>query len=405
MTRILRQFSAIYLTAASAFAVAAVLAQHPDWAQTARETGIIAKDVATSAAEAADQQILKPGCAYAKEKGGDLYNWASNQLSPPVQVAKKETPNKRVQLARNEPAPKSVARPAAPKPVVPEERKPSVVVQGAPQEIVPPVVAENPKPLRPAIVEPPKSDVIASAKPQLELAPLPETPDVRPMVSRAGPSPGELVRVTQRLKSSLSEDLLNNFQLFLYVSKADTGSWSQRMYVFAKQPGGDLDLLYNWPVSTGREKWEIDVNGKKQNSFTPQGYYELDPGRMFVRYHSGQWNQPMPYAMFFNWEQNGYQTGLAIHGASGEDVALLGQRASAGCVRLAPENARLLFNLIKTQYKGLAPKFAYDRRTATMDNNGLLLHDKNGKIVFNDGYKVLVFVENYGGNDMVAALF
>ena len=59
------------------------------------------------------------------------------------------------------------------------------------------------------------------------------------------------------------------------------------------------------------------------------------------------------------------QTGLAIHGATGEDVALLGKRASAGCVRIAPENAALLFNLISTQYRGLAPRFAYDRRTAT----------------------------------------
>jgi len=37
-----------------------------------------------------------------------------------------------------------------------------------------------------------------------------------------------------------------------------------------------------------------------------------------------------------------------------------------------------------------------------MDNNGLLLHDKNGKLVFDNGYKVLVFIENYGGNDVVA---
>ena len=49
----------------------------------------------------------------------------------------------------------------------------------------------------------------------------------------------------------------------------------------------------------------------------------------------------MPYAMFFNWENHGYQTGLAIHGATGDDIGLLGTRASAGCVRLSPENARV----------------------------------------------------------------
>ena len=99
------------------------------------------------------------------------------------------------------------------------------------------------------------------------------------------------------------------------------------------------------------------------------------------------------------------QTGLAIHSAVGEDIALLGQRASAGCVRLNPQNARLLFNLIKKNYRGLAPRFAYDRRTATMANNGLLMHDKTGKIRYAEGYKVLVLIENNGGDDVIAALF
>lgn len=405
MTRILRQLSAIYLTAASIFVAMAVLAQHPDWSRSAQETGLTAKNYLMVAADAANEHLVKPGYGYARERSAEALKWANNQLSPPVQVARQQPPKRKpVKIANNNP-PKPATKPQESQPPVLEEKKSAVVLQNAPQPAPQPGIAENTRPLRPAIVEEEKPEIVASAKPQLQLAPLPPEADMRPMVSRAGPSPGELVRVAQRLKSSLSQDLFNNFELFLYVSKADIGSWSQRMYVFAKQPGGDLDLLYNWPVSTGREKWELDVHGKKQNSFTPQGYYELDPQRMHVRYHSGQWNQPMPYAMFFNWEQNGYQTGLAIHGASGEDVALLGQRASAGCIRLAPGNARLLFNLIRTQYKGLAPKFAYDRRTATIDNNGLLIHDRNGKIVFDDGYKVLVFIENYGGNDMVAALF
>jgi hypothetical protein len=189
------------------------------------------------------------------------------------------------------------------------------------------------------------------------------------------------------------------------VSKAENGPWAQRMYVFHKKDGGNLDLLYNWPVSTGRELVEYAPNGQRAPSFTPQGYYELDPSRMYKHHISGQWQQPMPHAMFFSWERNGMQTGLAIHGASGDDVALLGQRASAGCVRLAPENAALLFNLIKTQYRGLAPRFAYDRRTASMSNDGLMMHDAEGKLQLAEGYKVLVFIENYGGDNVVAAIF
>ncbi len=126
---------------------------------------------------------------------------------------------------------------------------------------------------------------------------------------------------------------------------------------------------------------------------------------MYKNHFSGQWHEPMPYAMFFNWENNGYKTGLAIHGATGLEVKQLGTRASAGCIRIAPENARQLFQLIRTQYKGLTPRFAYDRRTATMSNDGVLMHDASGNLQMADGYKVLVFVENYGGQNVVAALF
>ena len=126
---------------------------------------------------------------------------------------------------------------------------------------------------------------------------------------------------------------------------------------------------------------------------------------MYVHHFSGQWHQPMPYAMFFNWTDHGYQTGLAIHGAASEDIKFLGERSSAGCVHLAPKNAQLLFNLIRTQYKGEVPKFAYDKHTATMANDGVLMHDSTGNLQMAKGYKVLVFIENYGGENVVAALF
>ena len=199
--------------------------------------------------------------------------------------------------------------------------------------------------------------------------------------------------------------MVENFALFLYVSKAEHGPWAQHMYVFKKDAQGDLSLLYNWPVSTGREKDEIAPNGTRQPSFTPQGYYQLDPQRMYKTHFSGQWHEPMPHAMFFNWEKDGLQTGLAIHGAVGLELAQLGARASAGCIRIAPDNAALLFNLIRTEYKGLAPRFAYDRRTATMSNDGVLMRDATGNLKMADGYKVLVFVENYGGENVVAALY
>ncbi len=261
----------------------------------------------------------------------------------------------------------------------------------------PVVVARNePRPvdipaLRPIVAEPP-AKVAEAPKPELApeaQAPAPQVAEAAPArrPDLAMPGPAELTRVMLRLKDNLTSEMLGNFELFLYVSKAENGPWAQWMYVFRKKDGGNLDLLYNWPVSTGRELVEYAPNGQRAPSFTPQGYYELDPNRMYKHHVSGQWQQPMPHAMFFSWEKNGMQTGLAIHGASGDDVALLGQRASAGCVRLAPENAALLFNLIKTQYRGLAPRFAYDRRTASMSNDGLMMHDAEGKLQLAEGYK------------------
>src|SRR6185503_1876491 len=104
--------------------------------------------------------------------------------------------------------------------------------------------------------------------------------------------------------------------------------------------------LYDWPVSTGRETMEVNALGNQMSTATPAGFYELDPKRFFVDYRSTQWNEAMPHAMFFNWKDHGVLTGLAIHAATDAGIAQIGTRASAGCVRLSPQNAETLFNLI-----------------------------------------------------------
>jgi lipoprotein-anchoring transpeptidase ErfK/SrfK len=96
---------------------------------------------------------------------------------------------------------------------------------------------------------------------------------------------------------------------------------SQTMHVASA--GGEE---YDWAVSTGRP-------GHR----TPTGVYR--PQRMFVMTHSIKYeNAPMPHAIFFT-------GGYAIHGT--ESVGMLGRVASHGCVRLAPENAAALFELVK----------------------------------------------------------
>lgn len=358
-TSALKTLSLVYLASATAFGLAIALQTDAQWGESIRVAARIAAPVVRNAAEIANEKAIKPSVAWAVQKDKDFFAWLVQDNPQIVRLVPK----------------KPVAR-----------------VQQAPV-------------LRPAIVEPAKTAVAAAPRAPLELAPQAAEPELTPAPDANPPSAAELSRVLSHMKLSLTKELFENFELFLYVSKADHGPWQQRMYVFQKQASGDLNLLYNFPVSTGREQLVANPDGRMLHTDTPQGYYELDPDRMYRRYYSAEWGQSMPYAMFFNWEHDGLQTGLAIHGASGDDVALLGNRASAGCVRLAPQNAQLLFRLIRKDYGGLAPRFAYDRRTATMANDGLLMHDKDGNLKYADGYKVLIVIENNGGDNVVAALF
>ena len=106
-------------------------------------------------------------------------------------------------------------------------------------------------------------------------------------------------------------------QVTISINKA-----SQRMTVSV-----DGQQEYVWPVSTG-------VTGHT----TPSGKYR--PFRMEEYHFSEEWDDaPMPYSIFFT------QEGHAIHGS--EHIRNLGHRASHGCVRLAPENAAMLYQLVE----------------------------------------------------------
>ena len=381
----LRQLSAVYLLAASAFAASIALAQHPGWVATAKIVATNLRDRGSEATIALNEKVLKPGYAIARAEADDMVRSFADLARPaPVEVA-----------AVKLPAPKPIAEIIRPQTIAQIAARPLE----APNLKLPKIVLEKPKEV--AAAKPAEPQRFAQAP--LQLAPEATEP---PPASTPLPALGEaeLARVEQRLKDSLTSEMFDNFEMFLYVSKANAGPWSQHMYVFQKM-GSGFSLLYNWPVSTGRERMEDNGTGKMLNSVTPVGYFELDPDRFHAHYTSSQWHHPMPHAMFFNWMTNGLQTGIAIHGVLGDDVAHLGTRASAGCVRLAPENAALLFDLIRANYKGLVPRFAYDKKTATISNDGVMMHDTDGRLQLTEGYKVLVFIENYGGQNVVAALF
>lgn len=206
--------------------------------------------------------------------------------------------------------------------------------------------------------------------------------------------------VEARLKQRLGPDMLTHFDLFLYVSKSASGPLAQRMYVFRKQPEG-LKLVYEWTASTGREKVEVNARGRIVITATPIGYYQLDPRRMYPRYRSASWDRDMGNTMFLDWERAGAQTGLAIHAATGADIAKLGSRASGGCVHLAPDNAAALYDLIRENYRGAVPRFAYDSQTRTGSNRGDFMRGPDGGMKLRDGYRVLVVLEDFSGEGAV----
>ena len=98
---------------------------------------------------------------------------------------------------------------------------------------------------------------------------------------------------------------------------------TQTMHVYR-----DGMLLHEWPVSTAR-----------RGKITPTGEWTaqwLSRNHRSSRYN----NAPMPYSIF-------YSGNFAIHGTN--QISRLGRPASAGCVRLHPDNARVLFSMVQEE--------------------------------------------------------
>ena len=367
----LRLLALSYLASASVFVMAATLVGHPG----------LAHDLvhgARALVQMADDDLVQP---FLIQQQPDAV--VRIALAPLAPVSRPHEVHQPAQAAVAPPSPRMVQAP---------DIQPGNSDIASADGIA--ILPDLPEPLAPAKVA---SNESHAAQPDFRI---PDPPPLDAPVSSRGQV------VAARLEAGLTPEMLKNFDLFLYVSKADAGPLSQRLYVFEKQRSGEMKLLHDWAASTGREQSEISPRGAHTVTTTPAGFYELDPGRMYHRYHSYGWDQDMPNAMFFNWEREGMQTGLAIHAATGRDVEKLGERASAGCVHLAPEHAAELFNLIRSHYRGPVPRFAYDTASQTMSNQGKFMHDHAGNLKMADGYRVLIRIENYGGgNDVVAALF
>jgi len=83
---------------------------------------------------------------------------------------------------------------------------------------------------------------------------------------------------------------------------------------------------YSWPVSTGKAGYSTP-----SGTFTAMSMNEV--------WYSKEWdNAPMPHAIFF------MKDGHAIHGSY--EVKTLGKPVSHGCVRISPQNAATLYDLV-----------------------------------------------------------
>ena len=98
---------------------------------------------------------------------------------------------------------------------------------------------------------------------------------------------------------------------------------------------------YNWPVSTGKSGYSTP-----SGTFTAMSMNEV--------WYSKEWdNAPMPHAIFF------MKDGHAIHGSY--EVKTLGKPVSHGCVRISPQNAATLYDLVaKTGLKNTQVVLAGD---------------------------------------------
>jgi lipoprotein-anchoring transpeptidase ErfK/SrfK len=219
-----------------------------------------------------------------------------------------------------------------------------------------------------------------------------------PQMPVADPLAAQVADASDRLKAKIPNVLYQYFDVYLYVSKAAAGSLAQHMYVFHKDASDNLVFEQTFAVSTGRERHE------KYYTDTPDGLFQLDPDRFERMHYSHTWGgAPMPYAMFLDATIHGRQTGVALHSAS-VHTAELGNRASGGCVRLPPEKAQELFERFRADEQGTVPVFAFDHAHNRTSGDGVLQRDVYGHPLMVQGYRVLVFIEDYPGGPAFVAV-
>ena len=146
----------------------------------------------------------------------------------------------------------------------------------------------------------------------------PPSAEAKPNAAAEQPKPDSAAKPGAAESSAKAPPAQVGSQILINIDKTH-----QQMTVFV-----DGIEKYSWPVSTGRYGYSTP-----SGTFTPTSMNEV--------WYSKQWdNSPMPHSIFF------MKDGHAIHGS--HEVKTLGKPVSHGCVRISPENAAILYDLVKT---------------------------------------------------------
>jgi len=131
-------------------------------------------------------------------------------------------------------------------------------------------------------------------------------------------------------------------KIIILVHKSDNRNKPEFLEIFRQKSKDERDLepamIFESNTSNKILVSTAGTYGDRVYS-TPSGTFLIDSMEK-MHYSSAYNNAPMPWTMFFN-------GGIAIHGATPSEYKQLGRKASHGCVRVHPDNAKLIYDFVK----------------------------------------------------------
>ncbi|MBK6468908.1 MAG: L,D-transpeptidase [Rhodobacter sp.] len=141
----------------------------------------------------------------------------------------------------------------------------------------------------------------------------------------------------RRREVFLLRSILTALVLALLICGAAGQALAERVEVRISLSRQQMEVFHE-----GRKLYQWSVSTAKAPKITPTGSWI--PQALSANHRSRLYNNaPMPWSVF-------YHGNYAIHGTTA--IKQLGRPASHGCVRLHPDNAKILFRMVRAE--GLA---------------------------------------------------